>query len=229
MLGGGPLAAFAASFLLGSAGEAVREVGVGALVWGAEAALSAGVAAALAAALTRRAASRRRRDAGEPGRRWARRERCVAPVAGGRPSLGTVTGRGRRVWLGVGVLVGLEGLGHLEDGSGQTGLRGWEAGPLGDGRAFSLEAGFGAEEDGVRALRWSCAPEPAAGPGGFPSLPPTGVEGREEEPLLEVGRGSWVGFLGEEGAIWRAFFAAMVTVAPGHFLGRVGVQAGEGA
>lgn len=152
MLSGGPLAAATASFLLGSAGEAVLEVGVGALVWGAEAALSAGVAAALAAARTRRAASRRRRDAGEPGRRWARRERWEA-LAGVRPSLGAVTGRGVRAGLGVGMLVGLEGLGHLEDGSGQTGLRGWGAGPLGNGRAFSLEAGFGEEEDGVRALR----------------------------------------------------------------------------
>lgn len=60
-------------------------------------------------------------------------------------------------------------------------------------------------------------------------LPPTGVQGREEEPLLEVGKGSWVGFLGDEGAIWRAFLAAAVAAAPGHFLGRVGVQAGEGA
>lgn len=129
--------------------------------------------------------------------------------------------------VGVGLLMGLEGLGHLEDGSGQTGLRGWGAGPLGDGLTFSLEPGFGAEEDGVRALRWSCVPGPA-GLGGCLEGPPTGVEGREEEPLAEVGRGSWVGFLGEEGATCRTFLAA-ATAAPGHFLGRVGVQAGEGA
>lgn len=47
---------------------------------------------------------------------------------------------------------------------------------------------------------------------------PTGVEGKEEEPLVVRGRGSWVGFLGEEGV---AFLGA------GPFLGRVGVQAGE--
>lgn len=67
--------------------------------------------------------------------------------------------------------------------------------PLGDGLTFSLEVGFGSAgvgggvEDGVRALRWSCVP-------GHPGLGdcleelPTGVEGREEEPLVEVGRGS---------------------------------------
>lgn len=142
--------------------------------------------------------------------------------------MGEVTGRGVGARLGVGVLVGLEGLGHLEDGSGQTGLRGWGAGPLGDGRAFSLKPGFGAEEDGVRALRWSCTPGPA-GLRVCLEEPPTGVQGKEEEPLLEVGRGSWVGFLGEDGAIWSAFLAAAVAAAPGHFLGRVGVQAGDGA
>lgn len=52
---------------------------------------------------------------------------------------------------------------------------------------------------------------------------PTGVEGREEEPLVVLGRGSWVGFLGEEGVPWRFFLGAVA--AP--FLGNVGVQAGE--
>lgn len=52
---------------------------------------------------------------------------------------------------------------------------------------------------------------------------PTGVEGREEKPLVVTGRGSWVGFLGEEGIIWRFFLGA---VAP-TFLGSVGVQTGE--
>lgn len=57
--------------------------------------------------------------------------------------------------------------------------------------------------------------------------PPTGVEGRDEEPLVVVvvGRGSWVGFLGEEGAPCRFFLGAVA--AP--FLGSVGVQAGEAA
>lgn len=34
-----------------------------------------------------------------------------------------------------------------------------------------------------------------------------------------------MGFLGEEGATWRVFLGAV----PKHFLGRVGVQAGEAA
>lgn len=147
---------------LGSAGEAVRELGVGVRVCGAvaAAALGAGVAAALVAVLARLAASRRRREAGEPGRRCARRERWLAPV-GGRPSLGAgartgaVTGRGTEEE--VGEVTGLEGLGHLEDGSGQTGLLGWEAAPCGDGRSLSLEAGFGSTgaADGVTARRWT--------------------------------------------------------------------------
>lgn len=75
------------------------------------------------------AVSRRRREAGEAGRLWARRERWVAPD-GGRTSLGADTV--------VGEVQGLEGLGHLEEGSGQTGLLGWEVGPC--GRGFNLEA-----------------------------------------------------------------------------------------
>lgn len=39
-----------------------------------------------------------------------------------------------------------------------------------------------------------------------------------------MGRGSWVGFLGEEGVVCRFFLGAAVEP----FLGRVGVQAGEG-
>lgn len=49
------------------------------------------------------------------------------------------------------------------------------------------------------------------------------MEGREEEPLVVLGRGSWVGFLGEEGVTCRFFLGA--AAAP--FLGIVGVQAGE--
>lgn len=47
---------------------------------------------------------------------------------------------------------------------------------------------------------------------------PTGVEGRE------MGRGSWVGFLGEEGGVRRFFFGADTKP----FRGSVGVPAGEG-
>lgn len=69
----------------------------------------------------------------------------MAPV-GGRSSFwkgtldGAVAGRGTvmEVWVdGV-----EEGLGHLQEGSGHTGLRGWERAPRGDGLSFSL----GAEE-----------------------------------------------------------------------------------
>lgn len=49
------------------------------------------------------------------------------------------------------------------------------------------------------------------------------MEGREEEPLVVMGRGSWVGFLGDEGVPWRVFLGAVAK----HFLGKVGVQAGE--
>lgn len=172
LVGAGPLALAVTSLLfcrgqLGFAGtgEAVRELGVGVRVWGVViAALGVGVAAALVVVRTRLAASRRRREAGEPGRRCARRERWLAPV-GGRASLeaartGAVTGRG--TGAAVGEVQGLEGLGYLEDGSGQTGLLGWEAGPRGDGLSFSLEAGLGSvgagggAGDGVRALR--CTP-----------------------------------------------------------------------
>lgn len=128
LVGAGPLALAVASLPLGreqagfgSAGEAVRELGLGVRVCGV------GVAAARVAVRTRLAASRRRREAGEPGRRCARQERWLAPV-GGLASLevgartAAVTGRGTEA--AVGELQGLEGLGHLEDGSGQTGLRG---------------------------------------------------------------------------------------------------------
>lgn len=79
--------------------------------------------------------------------------------------------------------------------------------PRGDGLSLSLEAGF--RSDGVRA----------PGLGDCLQELPTGVEGREEEPLVVTGRGSWVGFLGDEGVILGA------AAAP--FLGSVGVQAGE--
>lgn len=128
LVGAGPLALAVTSLLFGkeqvvfgSAGEAVRELGVGVRVWGV------GVTAALVAVRTRLAASRRRREAGEPGRRCARRERWLAPD-GGRASLGVgtrtgaVTGRGTEA--ATGEVQGLEGLGHLVEGSGQTGLLG---------------------------------------------------------------------------------------------------------
>lgn len=51
------------------------------------------------------------------------------------------------------------------------------------------------------------------------------MEGREEEPLVETGRGSWVGFLGEDGVSWRFFLSAVAEP----FRGNVGVQAGEAA
>lgn len=111
-----PLGGAEAGF--GGVGEAVLELGVGVLDWGA--------AAALVAVLARLTASKRRREAGEPERRCARRERWFAPV-GGRASL--EGGAGVASERGTGVAQGLEGLGHLEDGSGQTGLRGLEAGP----------------------------------------------------------------------------------------------------
>lgn len=66
----------------------------------------------------------------------------MAPV-GGRPSFwkgtldGAVAGRGTvtKVWVDG---VEEEGLGHLQEGSGHTGLRGWERAPRGDGLSFSL-------------------------------------------------------------------------------------------
>lgn len=101
-------------------------------------------------------------------------------------------------------------------------------GPLGDGLTFNLEAGLGSAgagdgaEDGVTALRRACTPG-QPGLGDCLEELPTGVEGREDEPLVVMGRGSWVGFLGEQGVTWRVFLG---TVAK-HFLGNVGVQAGE--
>lgn len=49
------------------------------------------------------------------------------------------------------------------------------------------------------------------------------MEGREEELLVVMGRGSWVGFLGEEGVTWKVFLGAEAEP----FRGSVGVQAGE--
>lgn len=133
--GAGPLALAVTSLLfgkeqagLGSTGEAVRELAVGFRLWGAAVATRGVVVTAVFETVRAlRAASRRRREAGEPGRRCARRERWLAPV-GGRPSFaagalaGAVMGRGTEE--AVGEVQGLEGLGHLEDGSGQTGLLG---------------------------------------------------------------------------------------------------------
>lgn len=124
-------------------------------------ALVVGVAVARVAVRARLAASKRRREAGEPGRRCARRERWAAPE-GGRVSLAVVGRPGAVTERGTGVVVGegLEGLGHLEEGSGQMGLLGWEVPPRGDGRSLSLEVGFGSGggADGVMALRWGAHP-----------------------------------------------------------------------
>lgn len=131
LTGVGPLALAVGSLPFGwgqigfvSAGEAER--GPGARDCGVA---GGGVAAAaLEAVLALLAASRRRRDAGEPGRRCARRGRWLTP-GGSRASLGVgtlagvVTGWGKAE-VDVGEVQGLEGLGHLEDGSGQTGLLG---------------------------------------------------------------------------------------------------------
>lgn len=145
--------------VFGTAGEAGREMGVGVLVCGADIGTLIGVPAGLGTILTLLAPSRRRREAGEPGRRCVKQERWLAPD-GGRASLemgtrvGAVTGRGAYVEVGE-----VEGLGNLEDGSGQTGLLGWAAGPRRDGLRFTLEAGQESwwvedgAEDGVRALR----------------------------------------------------------------------------
>lgn len=112
------------------AGEAVRELRVGVRDCGAAAAvvtLVVAVTAPFAAVLARLVASRRRREAGEAGRRCARRERWLAP-SGGRASLEAGAGSGavagRVMQAAMGDVQGLEGLGHLEDGSGQTGLLG---------------------------------------------------------------------------------------------------------
>lgn len=108
---------------------------------------------------------------------------------------------------------GLPGLGHLEDGSGQTGLLG-AAALRGDSRSFGspTERGSDGGADGVTARR--CTPG---------LVPPTGVEGREEEPWGTTGSGSWVGFLRGEGATCRFLLAA--AAAP--FLSSVGVQEGD--
>lgn len=214
----------------GGAGQIVRVLGFGVRAcWFVVTVFVAGVTAARVAVRARLDASRRRREAGEPGRRCARRERWLA-LDGGRASFGvgaragTVAGRGMEVEVEVGVVQGLDGLGHLRDGSGQTGLLGWAGAPRGDGLSFSLgaEPGSGRAEDGavdgVGALCWT---------GLSDSLEelPTGVVGTEEEPLFATGKGSWVGFLGEEGATWRFFLSAVAEP----FRGSVGVQAGEAA
>ena len=112
--------------------------------------------------------------------------------------------------------VGVEGLGHLRDGSGQTGLRGWAGPPRGPALSFSLEdeeeeeeeeegmGGGAGNEEGVPARRWARAPwGPAVGLGVcFEEPGVRGVAGREAGPLARAGplgvvdRGSCVGFLG---------------------------------
>lgn len=90
---------------------------------------------------------------------------------------------------------GLDGLGHLEDGSGQTGLLGWDATFRGVALSLSLEDGFERTGDGVMARRWTwMGPLCPIGPG--VCLEVTGVEGREDEEGLGMGSGSCVGFLG---------------------------------
>lgn len=137
----------------------------------------------------------------------------------GKGGRAAVRGRGAAV---VGEEQGLEGLGHFEDGSGQTGLLGLEAAqPRGLTFSLAAESGDGAGDgagDGGGALRWS---RPRTQPDGGDSLeePPTGVDGGD------TGSGSWVGFLGEEGVNIRFFFGAGATP----FLDRVGVQVGEAA
>lgn len=65
---------------------------------------------------------------------------------------GAVAGRGKG--MPVGEVRGLDGLGHLEDGSEQMGLLG--CAPLrGLALSFSLELGFESTGDGVMALRWT--------------------------------------------------------------------------
>lgn len=151
LLGAGPLALAVGSLPFGReevglviAGEADLEPGAGLRDCGDAVGVTT---AALEAVLARLAASRRRREAGEPGRRCARRERWPTP-GGGLASLragaraGVVVGPGSAEAV-VGEVQGLDGLGHLEDGSGQTGLLGWEAAPRKCGLVLSLEEGFG--------------------------------------------------------------------------------------
>lgn len=106
-------------------GEVVRELGVeGVRLWGAGGTVfGSGDVPTFGVARARRAVSSRRREAGEPGRRCARPARWLAPVGGraslvGWDSVAAATGRGRAE------AEGPDGLGHFEDGSGQTGLRG---------------------------------------------------------------------------------------------------------
>lgn len=54
-------------------------------------------------------------------------------------------------------------------------------------------------------------------------MEPTGVEGREAEPLAAVGSGSWVGFRGNEGVTWTFLLGAEAEP----FLDSVGVHTGE--
>lgn len=68
-------------------------------------------------------------------------------------SLGADTVVERGMCSVVGEVHGLEGLGHLEEGSGQTGLLGWTEGPCGRGFSFEAELGSTGGADGVRALR----------------------------------------------------------------------------
>lgn len=128
--GADALALVGTSLLFGAAqaGGAVRELGVGVRLWGAGGpVLGSGDVATFGGARARLAVSSRRREAGEPGRRCARRERWPAPV-GGRASLAVWGGAGAAVGGGkagaVGEVQGPDGLGHLEEGSGQTGLLG---------------------------------------------------------------------------------------------------------
>lgn len=78
---------------------------------------------------------------------------------------------------------GLDGLGHLEDGSGHTGLRGCVL-LRGLALSFSLDAAFESTGEGVMALRCT-VPFWPLGLGVC-----LGVDGREDEAFLVMGSGS---------------------------------------
>lgn len=89
-----------------------------------------------------------------------------------------VAGRGKGI--PVGEVRGLDGFGHLEDGSGHTGLLGCALLP-GLALSFSLDAGFESTGDGVMALRWIV-------PLGLGVC--FGVDGTEDDVFLVIERGS---------------------------------------
>lgn len=121
--------------------------------------------------------SKRKREAGDPGRLCAKRDRWLEPLGG----LATALPFGKG--MPVGEVRGLDGLGHLEDGSGHTGLRGCIL-SRGLALSFSLDAAFESTGDGVMALRCSV-------PLWLPGLGVCfGVEGREDDMFFVMGSGS---------------------------------------